>query len=193
MIQAGRIHGDINIHPTDPPPEVPLLVSVEDRRRSNDIVELDDGTLLGLGMGVRVQIEGLTQQAVILKELRPIVLSRTPPRPAVDRGFTHGRLEVKGFEADFDRTPPSLKPLRSAPQSGQTSGPPAERPPDFLFTVTSSDPEVFEIYPCSRSDATWRLELDWSSAGRSGTVTITGPEGPFRYWADPPMAPELKG
>ncbi|MFI6875322.1 hypothetical protein ACIBL6_17975 [Streptomyces sp. NPDC050400] len=193
VVQAGCVNGDINIHPAPSSPEVPLLVSVEDRRRSNDIVELADGTLLGLGAGVRVTVEGLTQQAVILKELRPVVLSRTPPRPPVDRGFTHGKLEVRGFEANLDRTPPSLVPLPPEPQCARTPNPPSGLPLDFPFKVSSSDPEVFEVYPCSQSDVTWRLELDWSSAGRSGTVTITGPEGPFRYWADPPMAPELKG
>ncbi|MCQ4210505.1 hypothetical protein [Streptomyces longispororuber] len=173
VIQAGYINGDVNVRTAPPPPEVPLLASFE-YHGSPDSFQLEDGTQHQLGLGVRVLIEGLTTQAVILKRLRPVVLSRTPPRPAARFFLTVGILEVRGFTTDLDRESPSLTPLEP-------------HLPDFPFTVSSSDPELFEIHPRSQFDVTWSLELDWSSAGRQGTVAITGPE-PFQYWANPPSA-----
>ncbi|MFI6874904.1 hypothetical protein ACIBL6_15840 [Streptomyces sp. NPDC050400] len=185
VIQAGYINGDINVRTAPPPPEVPLLASFE-YHGSHDSYQIEDGTWHTMGLGVRVLIEGLTTQAVILKRMRPIILSRTPPHPAVVTRVTAGILEVRGFSTDLDHETPSLTPLPSTAQFFQTPRPPWQPPPDFPFTVTNSAPELLEIHPRSECDVKWSLELDWSSAGRHGTVTITGPE-PFRYWAHPPI------
>ncbi|WP_189878856.1 hypothetical protein [Streptomyces bluensis] len=58
--------------------------------------------------------------------------------------------------------------------------------PNFPFTVTSSDPELFEVFPSSSFEVEWRLELEWTSAGRSGTLVIEGDGRPFRCLPEPP-------
>jgi hypothetical protein len=47
---------------------------------------------------------------------------------------------------------------------------------DLPFTVHSTEPELFTITAFLRSHRVlaveWRLELDWTSAGRNGTFVI---------------------
>ncbi|MFJ5261712.1 helix-turn-helix domain-containing protein [Streptomyces sp. NPDC088387] len=52
---------------------------------------------------------------------------------------------------------------------------------DFPFSVSESDPEVFEIYAdASAYDVSWYLELTWSSGDRKGTVVVDDNGRPFR-------------
>ena len=54
--------------------------------------------------------------------------------------------------------------------------------PDFPFTVTAGDPEEFRIRlePGDR-EVDWYLELDWTYAGRTGTVRIPD-SGHYRHY-----------
>jgi hypothetical protein len=44
---------------------------------------------------------------------------------------------------------------------------------NFPYRVSNSDPEVFQITAdTSNCDCRWRLYLDWTSEGKSGSLTI---------------------
>ncbi|MFE0379181.1 hypothetical protein ACFW1M_27195 [Streptomyces inhibens] len=76
-------------------------------------------------------------------------------------------LETRGFTTDLDADHPVLRPLDG---------------PDFPFTVTSSDPELFEVHPAASAfEIEWHLELEWSSAGRHGTLTVDDGGRPFHF------------
>lgn len=189
VIQAGLIRGDVVMQapPPTPVPDVPIHVSYEYVRTSNDLYQWEDSEDMWVPEGAfRVLVEGLTAQAVVLKRMRPVVLSRTPPRPARSAGVIASILEVRGFSTDLDAESPVLTPMAEQPVRGGDGGR-RSVPPDFPFTVTSSDPELFEIHPRSTFDVEWYLALEWASAGRTGSVTINCDGEPFPYRAVPPL------
>jgi len=188
VIQAGVIRGDVVMQaaPPTPVPDVPIHVSYEYVRTSNDLYQWEDSeSMWAPGGAFRVLVEGLTAQAVVLKRMRPVVLSRTPPRPARSAGVIMSILEVRGFSTNLDAESPVLTPMAERSIRGG-GGSHRSAPPDFPFTVTSSDPELFEIHPRSTFDVAWYLALEWASAGRTGSVTINCDGKPFTYRAVPP-------
>jgi hypothetical protein len=101
-------------------------------------------------------------------------------------------LRVRGFSTDLDAESPVLTPrTEQSIRGGNESY--GSAPPDFPFTVTSSDPELFEIHPSSTFDVEWYLALEWASAGRTGSVTINCEGKPFKYLAEPPLLDHPSG
>ncbi|MFF2080572.1 hypothetical protein ACFVXG_38140 [Kitasatospora sp. NPDC058162] len=126
------------------------------------------------GGGVKVLVEGLTTQAVVLNRMRPVIDARKPPRPARVTMSVLSVIEERGFVVDLSGSTPALVPLR--PEA-----------PDFPFMVAKGDPELFAVTPYSSDQVFWHLELDWTSAGRTGTAVIKWTNGrPFVCMPGPP-------
>lgn len=177
VIQTGAFHGDVTVYHGDTAdmaqPAEPVLTSVEYFLTGTTVYQWDGSEDMWLpGPGMRVLVEAVSRQAVVLKGMRPVVVSRKSPRPAHVHSHLRAALEVRGFMTDLDADVPVLVPR-------------ADTVADFPFTVTSSDPELFEVSPSSSFDVEWRLELDWTSAGRSGTTVIDREGRPLRCLPEP--------
>ncbi|MGW1893291.1 hypothetical protein ACWCP6_24050 [Streptomyces sp. NPDC002004] len=193
VIQAGSIRDVvIHTHPESPhaPAETPLLVTAEPVNvRSAGLIipaggpDGEDEHLIAAA-GVRALVEAFSAQAVILHRMRPVILSATPPRPCLYLNYA-GLLDERRFSVDLDAERPVLRP-QPDPYAPRGADSPLA---DFPFTVTNSDPELFIISPASRYEVLWRLELGWTSAGRSGTVVIDDGGSPFHYHPGTPEHP----
>lgn len=175
VIQADVIVGDIHLVSGGAPSQgAALVVSVELFGTSSTYVayEGSEGPPRNVEVGVKVLVEGLSAQAVVLRRMRPVVDSRRPARPALFCVGISAPLETHAFTADLDAEPPVLAPARPGV-------------PDFPFTVTNAGPELFAVAPGSTSEVEWHLELDWTSAGRSGTVVVDQDGRPFTYLPRP--------
>ncbi|MEV5785377.1 hypothetical protein AB0L42_30930 [Streptomyces sp. NPDC052287] len=159
-----RNQPDIPLHVTAGPHNnyiMTMIVPIEDR----------DPEIGPRPLGARVTVEAFTSQAVILNRMRPIVISRYRARPCYLRYRMGIPLPPRAFKTNLDEARPTLKPKENR------DGP----PPDFPYTVTDSGPELFLIFVESDNEVNWILELDWSSAGRSGTITIDDNGKPFHF------------
>ncbi|MGW6012917.1 hypothetical protein [Streptomyces sp. NPDC055210] len=122
---------------------------------------------------VDILVEGRTAQAVVLRRLRVIVNRR---RPAIRGsyfsvvGSTGAILDPRVFHIDLDADPPRLWPSRHQ----------LDAAPDFPYTVTQGDPEMFHIHVTALdADYDWHLELDWTVGGESGTCVLDEGGSPF--------------
>ena len=122
------------------------------------------------GHRVRLIVEALSPSpAVVLTELRPVVLVRGPRTGELLPH--HGVVPVRPFAVHLDEDPPRLERLGDA---------------DFPFKVTPEDPEVFQLtVHTATADVRWVLELDWTCAGRSGTRRVDLGGQPFRTMGRP--------
>ncbi|MFI6102132.1 hypothetical protein ACIA8G_41830 [Lentzea sp. NPDC051213] len=167
-VQAGTI-GSLNIY-NSPSPLLPVdsPIAVTCEVEADYVIQhsWDDAVPLSGGL-VRIFVEACADRAVLLRALRPTVVARRPPHDGT-RTRSMGIPVVRKYELDLDEDPPEL------------TG------PKFLYTVTPDDPEVFELdVRCHRYDVEWRLELDWTCAGRSGTSVVDLGGHPFRFTAMP--------
>jgi hypothetical protein len=123
------------------------------------------------GHSVRVVVEGIGGQTAVLTGMRPVIISRVPPSGEIAR-LNAGLLKVRRFRLDLDDTVPQLLP--------------AEPGITFPFTVSASDPEVFDIHVQTEQwDAAWVLELDWTCAGQAGVIRVDLKGSPIRTIARP--------
>ncbi|MFI5649292.1 hypothetical protein [Kitasatospora sp. NPDC051705] len=164
LIQARDVR--IRLAEPDPVPDIPVIVTW--RWLTHDSVGVGDDedeqeSLMSGAPALEILVEGRSAQAAVLKELRPVVLSRRPPRQIRSAIVNAGILEVRPFEVDLDPEVPELRSLGA----------------DFPFKVSRDDPEEFRVTcTSSRDEVRWRLELRWVCAGRSGSVQIPE-EGSF--------------
>ncbi|MBL3667637.1 helix-turn-helix domain-containing protein [Streptomyces sp. M2CJ-2] len=127
---------------------------------------------------VKLSVQGTSDTAVVLTALRVRVTGRTDPAPgnayAMDQGCG-GALTPRYFDVDLDKD----RPIARAVAGNDAGTPiPAVRMP---YRVSATDPEVLQVTARTVTcDCHWHLELDWSSAGRSGTVRIDDRGRPFR-------------
>jgi hypothetical protein len=129
---------------------------------------------------LELTVEGRTAQAVVLKQVRFLVLNRRPG--SVPRGVRldlsslslGASLNVRNFEVDLgsaDVAVPAPMPLHPYD---------SELTPDFPYVVHRTDPEQFYFsLDYGDEDIEWVAELDWLSAGRSGSVRIDDDGAPF--------------
>ncbi|MBB5958216.1 hypothetical protein FHS29_004824 [Saccharothrix tamanrassetensis] len=164
-VQAGAIHGDLNIYTSSESPtqhNVPIIVSIGYKASSSSgVIDGFGGPVPGItdDIGIVVLVEGRSSQAVVLLAIRPVVVDfRDEPEPLLSM------ISSRDFGIDLTPIPP-LPPRVVA--HGH----------DFPFAVAAGDPELFHFTFSVRPECcvSWRLELDWVSAGRTGTVMI--PEG----------------
>lgn len=178
LIQAGVLHGNLTVHSGPRRPAAALQVSVTTRQVTTATYDYDGGGGHA-DTEVHVFVEAFTPQAVILRQLRPVVVRRidrfrqSNAMMMLPREFRVGLdLPRTAYSAGLDE---QALDLDAAFASGTA---------DFPFSVTASDPEYFMIVPEARRTAgliEWRLELDWSCLGQHGTVTIDHRQRPFLY------------
>ncbi|WP_220506764.1 tetratricopeptide repeat protein [Amycolatopsis dendrobii] len=177
VVMAGAVHGDINVGRSgDSPADLadPLIASVRLRpggTLADLVLDTDPPRVAVPGGTVHViTVEARTTRAVVLQSARVVVVSRTPPRPACLLVRVGGILEPRPFTTDFDAPSPRL----------------VAQGPDFPFTVSATDVEQFEIEPITTThEVAWRLEVDWTCAGRHGTTVIDNQGEPFHAYPVP--------
>jgi hypothetical protein len=130
--------------------------------------------------GFELTVEGKTDTAIILKRFRVIELKRKPvPHDAVylmSCGPSGGAVTVRQFDVNMS------DPVTFTPVPGHDLNTGDELPAvDFPFKVSNNDPEVFLIGPTGATCfCEWRLAIDWTSGGRSGTTVVDRGFGPIR-------------
>jgi hypothetical protein len=122
---------------------------------------------------VILTVQGNSEDAVVLKGIRIVDLERSPAPSNVSAVYPceggGGHLDRRYFELVLDEHPRlTARPGRSVDDTI------TEPVKDFPFKVSNSDPEYFEFDivdgpPCLCS---WKIALDWTSRGRSGTTII---------------------
>jgi len=176
VVQAGAIGGDVTINVAPDPLAIhpmPVIVTIRftDGTARHRERSAPDGFHIPAD-NLSVLVEGRSARAVILHALRVVVQARRPVirQPYVDRGWYPMIMRTRCFNLNLSSEKPILSPLH-----GQ---------PDFPFTVSATDPELFEIDPgVYEHEVDFRLALDWSCAGQNDTVLL--PEtGMFRKGPD---------
>ncbi|MEU3339585.1 transcriptional regulator [Streptomyces sp. NPDC006668] len=139
---------------------------------------------------VEISVQGKSSTAVVLNALRVRIVGRGNPVPgtaySMDAGCGGG-LTPRSFAVNLDVNRPIAHPMPGTNDGGKPA--PAVQ---FPYRVSAQDPEVLLVTATAETyDASWYLELDWSSQGRTGTVRIddhghpfrtSGIKGKARYW-----------
>ena len=161
---------------------VPAPVVVTAEVLKADYMRVDDldgrpAMVPASGHMVRLVVEATNAQAIVLRGLSPVIVSRGQAT-----GSLHphaGIVQPRPFSLSLDSDPPVLQP--------------GDGGPDFPFRVTAADPEVFEITAHLGSGyARWFLELHWTSGGRRGSSRIDLAGHPFVTIARPVPRPAAK-
>lgn len=129
-----------------------------------------------LGRRVRVVVTGRTASAVVLTDLRIIVLTRDPPVAGTQViGICGGAVATRYFVVDLD---PALPTVEARPSD-------FDQPPvAFPYRVSSTEPEVFLIDARTRNCfCSWIAELHWVADGREGITRIDDKGRPFHVTA----------
>ncbi|MGI5346897.1 hypothetical protein ACQEU8_01730 [Streptomyces sp. CA-250714] len=185
VVQAGSIAGDVHVHAPGNDEgkaiENPVIATV--RAPGGAVVDTDPPRVMARGgHGHFVTLEARpTTRAVVLRALRPVIISRRPARKACLGRTTvpppgplgpvcAAPMRVWGFSTDLD-----AYPLRLTPLPGD---------PDFPFSISATDVEEFCVTPTARTEdeISWQLELDWTCAGRRGTTVVDNDGQPFELW-----------
>jgi hypothetical protein len=182
--------GPTTAGPTSSPfPETPLRVAVlpadfcdlhsrlwpnvEDAKQWVTAGATDQGSEVPFTGNVRLAVQGTTPTAVVLSDMRVRIRSQSPAGGVLARvgEVCGGDQSVRRFAVDLLRSPPSVTSIAG-------SKTPAV---DFPYRVSNGDPEVFNVavdrLDC---DCTWVIEIDWASAGQTGTLTVDNNGRPFR-------------
>ncbi|WP_405795929.1 helix-turn-helix domain-containing protein [Streptomyces sp. NBC_01506] len=119
---------------------------------------------------IELAFQGTGSETVVLKDLNVRVVTSGAPLAWNDFGMgvgCGGDVTTRAFAVDLDAGRPGV-----VPQGGQR---------DFPYSVSESDPEVFQISAkASARNVSWYLELEWSSGGREGTLRVDDHGKPFR-------------
>ncbi|QRX89470.1 hypothetical protein [Streptomyces noursei] len=180
VVQAGAISGGVHLHLSGEglaDTESPLIVTV-DRSGQRDpydeqtvLVDADPPEVMVREGSFRVTVESsLTGRAVILRGMRPVVLSRRPARRACHGLITiptFRRMTPRHFSTDLNEATPQLRAEEA----------------DFPFSVSATDVEEFILAPAAGGDEIlWHLEIDWLCAGRHGTTIVDDHGQPFTLY-----------
>ncbi len=125
---------------------------------------------------VKVVVQGRTDASVILLGLDVDVVSRgRPPTGTLLPPEGAGGIGVRYFEVDLDQRSPEA-------ELGQLNEPiPGQRPINFPYKVSLSDPKVFILYGnTQRSTAGGRRSCAGNPATGEGTSAIRDGDEPFR-------------
>ncbi|MFD7062771.1 helix-turn-helix domain-containing protein [Streptomyces sp. NPDC059906] len=119
---------------------------------------------------VVLTVQGTGPETVVLEDLHVRVKSSGPAldwNQYVMGNGCGGQVHITAFDVSLDLGTPTATPI-----GGQR---------DFPYSVSESDPEVFQVNAhTSGHDVSWELELEWSSGGRHGTTRIDDNGKPFR-------------
>lgn len=123
---------------------------------------------------VIVTLQGTSGVATVLQGMTVHVVSR---RAAEGVAYRNGAIECGGIAPAFFGIRLDHADAAAQPLPGR-DGTPA-RP--FPFKISDSDPEVLHIYGVADDcDCQWYVNIEWSSGGNTGTVTIDNHGQPFR-------------
>ena len=116
------------------------------------------------GHAIDITVETRGAQAVILRRLEPLVVSRQPLPDA--RPVPHlGALPVRRFQLWLSEDPPRLVD---------------DGPVGFPLKVSSGDPEILSVVAHVTGELVrWRLDLHWTQDGRDGVTPIDLDGVPF--------------
>jgi len=176
VIQVGVVHGDLTVHSEARRSAAALQASVTTEQAISTRYYYDGGNWCP-DWKVHVFVEAFTTQAVILRQLRPVVVRRI-------RQFGESNaltMLPREFRVGLDVPSTSYGAILDG-QALDLDAAFAAGTADFPFYVTASDPEYFVIVPEPRRTKgliEWRLELDWSCLGQHGTMTIDHAGRPF--------------
>lgn len=148
-----------------PSPLTPLTVTVDDDPPKEMTIA---GTIHS------ILLEARTAQAVKLRAMRAVVVTRRSPRRAcLEYPRIGAVMTPRPFTANFDTDPPKLTALEA----------------DFPFTISPIDMEQFDIEPrVSFHEVSWHLEIDWTCRGHDGTTAVMGADGkPFEIYPTPAL------
>ncbi|HLX50203.1 MAG TPA: hypothetical protein VKS82_17900 [Streptosporangiaceae bacterium] len=140
----------------------------------------------GVDVGVtnfKLDVQGVTTTAVQLLDFRVVDVERgsVPAGTDVISSDGCGPAPEAGFEIFLGRNPPLITPV-----AGLDNG--AAKKIPFPFRVSSTDIQQFQVQaldtlqgpnPCG-CDIKWRLALDWSYEGKTGTTVIDDHGKPFQ-------------
>lgn len=119
---------------------------------------------------IKLSVQGTGSETVVIDELNVRVVSSEEPLAWNDFATgvgCGGGVTTRAFSVDLDAARPSV-----TTRGGQR---------DFPYSVSESDPEVFQITAnASARYVSWYLELEWSSGGRQGTLRVDDHGKPFR-------------
>lgn len=139
------------------------------------------GAVHGHETEVRISVQGRTDTAVILQDLRVRVVGRTHPARGTAYSMAQGcgsDMTPRYFAVDLDKDRPVPHAVAAVDQGVRRPG--ANMP----YRVSAHDPEELLVKATTNGcDCHWYLELDWSSQGRTGTVRIDDHGRPFRTTA----------
>lgn len=132
----------------------------------------------------KLDVQGTTPNAVELIDFRVVDIKRTPVSSGTDILSSDGcgPSQEAGFYISLGSDPPAITPV-----SGLDNG--AAKKIPFPFVVSSTDIQQFQVAAVdslkSRAAACnclvrWRLALDWSYEGRTGTTVIDDNGQPFQ-------------
>jgi hypothetical protein len=128
----------------------------------------------------KLAVQGVTTTAVQLLGFRVIDIERGPSIHGTDISSTWGcgPSPEAGFEIALGTKPPVITPV-----PGTDSG--AAKKIPFPFVVSSTDIQQFQVQVLSQAnpcdcDIKWRLALDWSYEGKTGTAVIDDNGKPFQ-------------
>ncbi|TBL33405.1 hypothetical protein EYA84_17370 [Verrucosispora sp. SN26_14.1] len=129
---------------------------------------------------VMLTVQGNSQARVVIDRVRVVALvpRRSPVRGTEVDILCGEPFEYRYLEANLDRSPPTV----TSKTTGSISGEPDVRldPAKFPYQVAIDEAESFIISAVvSKYDIDWRIELDWSSQGRVGTLVIDDGGQPF--------------
>jgi hypothetical protein len=135
------------------------------------------GAVDGGASTLNITLQGRSGTAVVLHALRvELVHRRTPPRQTAYQVLPEcgGGVVLRHFAVNLD----AAVPVAGAKPGNDGAPISAVR---FPYTVSDSDPEVFQIRATTtRCDCAWYLTLDWSSGEQEGTLRIDDRGRPFR-------------
>ncbi|MFI6288942.1 helix-turn-helix domain-containing protein [Streptomyces sp. NPDC051018] len=137
------------------------------------------GAVHGGRTGVRITVQGRTDEAVVLQSLRVRVAARRAPAPGNAYQMSlgcGGSLTPRMFDVDLDKSRPIARSVGGYDENGPL---PAVA---FPYRVSAEDPEILLVTATTAGcGCDWYLELEWSSGDRSGTVRVDDDGGrPFR-------------
>ncbi|MFJ8958856.1 hypothetical protein ACIRG5_05660 [Lentzea sp. NPDC102401] len=113
---------------------------------------------------LRLVVESRSRRRVVLRALRAEIVARVPGGGQVMPN--HGRIETRAFRLDLGGATPVLKAARKRD--------------DFPLWVNADEPEVIDLRVFNTDgQVSWRLFLDWTVNGRSGSATIDIGGQPF--------------
>ncbi|MFD1147847.1 hypothetical protein [Saccharothrix hoggarensis] len=149
----------------DPADGEPVIVTSQflDVDYSRDDVT---GSLIPVsGHVLRLVVESRSRRRVVLRSLRPEVVRREPAR---GRLLPHaGSIRTRAFRLDLSDGAPVLKAFT--------------RQDDFPLWVSRDEPEVIDVRVVNTDGVvSWRLFLDWTVDGRSGSVAVDAGGRPFQ-------------